>query len=77
MPFLNPSSGTPQNAATRAKVLTADSKLPAGTNRIELTFVRTLDRTVGSLLSAVSTLALVAAFWGVPLEGFRKGTSTS
>jgi len=60
----------PQSRETTAQMILP---LPAGTNRIELTFVRTLDRTVGSLLSAVSTLALVAAFWGVPLEGFRKG----
>ena len=64
----------PQSRETTAQMILP---LPAGTNRIELTFVRTLDRTAGSLLSAVSTLALVAAFWGVPLEGFRKGTSTS
>ncbi|MBA0085749.1 MAG: hypothetical protein HRJ53_12195, partial [Acidobacteria bacterium Pan2503] len=63
----------PQSRETTAQMILP---LPGGTNRIELTFVRTLDRAVGSLLSAVSTLALVAAFWGVPLDGFRKGAST-
>jgi hypothetical protein len=63
----------PQSRETTAQMILP---LPEGTNRIELTFVRTLDRTVGRWLSAVSTL-LVAAFWGVPLEGFRKGASTS
>jgi hypothetical protein len=53
----------PQSRATTAQMILP---LPAGTNRIELTFARTLDRTLGSLLSAVSLLALTAAFWGVP-----------
>jgi hypothetical protein len=50
--------------------------LTAGTNRIELTFVRTPDRTLGGWLSAVSLLALVAAFWGVPMRESRKSSST-
>ncbi len=63
----------PQSRGTTAQMILP---LPAGTNRIELTFVRTLDRTLGNLLSAASTLVLAAAFCGVPLEEFRKGSST-
>ena len=64
----------PQSRETTAQMILP---LTAGTNRIELTFVRTLDRTVGSLLSAVSLLALLAAFWGVPVRPSGKGSTTS
>ena len=40
--------------------------LPAGAERIKISYVRTRDRYLGSLLSGVCTLALVAALWGVP-----------
>ena len=64
----------PQSRETTAQMILP---LTAGTNRIELTFVRTRDRTVGSLLSAVSLLALLAAFWGVPVRPSGKGSTTS
>ena len=64
----------PQSRETTAQMILP---LTAGTNRIELAFVRTRDRTVGSLLSAVSLLALLAAFWGVPVRPSGKGSTTS
>lgn len=64
----------PQPRETTAQMILP---LTAGTNRIELTFVRTRDRTLGSLLSAVSLLALMAAFWGVPVRPFRKISTAS
>lgn len=64
----------PQSRATTAQMILP---LPAGSNRIELTLVRTLDRTVGGVLSGVSLLALAAAFWGAPRREFRKGSTTS
>jgi hypothetical protein len=63
----------PQSRETTAQMILP---LTAGTSRIELTFVRTRDRTVGSLLSAVSLLALLAAFCGVPVRQSRKGSTT-
>ena len=63
----------PQSRETTAQMILP---VAAGTNRIELTFVRTPDRTLGGWLSAVSLLALVAAFWGVPVRQFRKHPST-
>ena len=66
-------NGRPVKPQSRGTTTQMILPLPAGTNRIEITFVRTLDRTVGSWLSSVGGLALAAAFWGVPLEEFRKG----
>jgi hypothetical protein len=40
--------------------------LPAGAERIKISYIRTRDRDLGSLLSGVCTFALVAALWGVP-----------
>lgn len=63
----------PQSRETTAQMILP---LTAGTNRIALTLVRTPDRTLGGWLSAVSLLALVAAFWGVPVRKFRKGSTS-
>lgn len=62
----------PQSRETTAQIILP---LKAGTNRIKLTLVRTPDRTFGGWVSAVSLLALVAAFWGVPVRKFRKGST--
>ena len=55
---------------------TAQIILPidAGSDRVKLGFARTSDRTLGTLLSGSSALALAAALWGIPF-GTRRAAS--
>jgi hypothetical protein len=54
---------TPESPDSTAQMILP---LPAGADRIKISYVSTRDRDLGNLLSGVCTFALVAALWGVP-----------
>src|SRR5690348_13162932 len=54
---------TPDSPEATAQIILP---LPTAADRIKISYVRTWDRDLGSLLSGVSTFALVAALWGIP-----------
>jgi len=60
---VNGRSVMPESSDSTAQIILP---LPAGADRIKISYVRTRDRDLGSLLSGIGTFALVAALWGVP-----------
>jgi hypothetical protein len=60
---------TPDSPEATAQIILP---LPTAADRIKISYVRTWDRDLGSLLSGVCTFALVAALWGAPVRRSKR-----
>jgi hypothetical protein len=60
---------TPQPQETTAQIILP---LPAGTDRVKISFVSTRDRNLGSLLSGIGAIGLMALFWGSKGENQKR-----
>jgi hypothetical protein len=63
----------PESPESTAQIILS---IDAGSDRVKLGFARTPDRTLGTLLSGSSALALAAALWGIPFGTRRAASST-